>query len=525
MMLRTRNAVQGSLVVIVGVSLLLALAGMPADTRAAAKGKLVLAWHAGISAVWLDPQENISAITPYNFAYALHDALVKPMPGNLHTPALAEQFEVGNDFKTATFVLRKGIKFHHGDPVTPADVKFTFEHYRGGQAKVLHEKTERIELVDDRTIRFHFKEPFLDFMAIYGTPGSGAGWIVPAKYYQQVGQDAFKQKPIGAGPYKLVRQQPGVELEFEAFEDYYRPVHVKTLIMKAVPEASTRFAMLQAGEADIIYLVSGELIDTVRKAPRFKLAPTPAGPWWIEFPGLQDPNNPFHHRQMRQAVSLALNRRALSQAETAGFAQPLGNFILPDWPGALKWPEFPHDVEQGKKLMAEAGWPRGVDVDWLTPLPPYFSLGERVISQLRGIDIRTKLRTMERATFFKLLEGGLKEWPGVQIILNIASAPGDWSSYYRAYLQCGGFSSLTCVPELDAKFATYEKSTDPGERQQLAEEIQRAVLENYYFVPVYRLAFVNALGPRIDVKDWQDIFATPQLTPYAVPWENLKVKD
>jgi peptide/nickel transport system substrate-binding protein len=113
---------------------------------------------------------------------------------------------------------------------------------------------------------------------LYGTSATGAGWIVPAKYYQQVGPDGFKQKPIGAGPYKLVRQEPGIRLEFEAFEDYYRPVHVKQLIMVSVPEASTRVAMLERGEADIMYLVPGELIERVKHMPGVQLAPTLGGP-------------------------------------------------------------------------------------------------------------------------------------------------------------------------------------------------------------------------------------------------------
>jgi Bacterial extracellular solute-binding proteins, family 5 Middle len=130
------------------------------------------------------------------------------------------------------------------------------------------------------TVHFHFKELFLDFPIIFGTANvSGAGWIVPAKYYQQVGAERFKQQPIGAGPYKLVRQEPGVRIELEAFADYYRPVHVKQLVMIAVPEVATRVAMLERGEADIIYLVPGELIETVGKIPGVMLAPVLSGSW------------------------------------------------------------------------------------------------------------------------------------------------------------------------------------------------------------------------------------------------------
>ena len=142
--------------------------------------------------------------------------------------------------------------------------------------------------MDQRTIRFHFKEPFLDFPLIFGTANvSGAGWVVPAKYYQQ-GADRFKQKPIGAGPYKLVSQEAGSKLELEAFADYYRPVHIKQFVMVSVPEATTRVA-LERGEADLIYMVPGELIDRVKNNPKLTLAPVLSGSWWLEFPGFQDP--------------------------------------------------------------------------------------------------------------------------------------------------------------------------------------------------------------------------------------------
>jgi peptide/nickel transport system substrate-binding protein len=491
--------------------------------KVAPTGKRVLAWHTGISSLWLDPQEQPALLTPTNFLYALHDALIKNSRAQFAAPALAERVDIAPDFTSATCVLRPGLKFHNAEPVTSADVQFTYEHYRGAQAAVLKEKTDKIEISDDRTIRFHFKAPFLDFPTIYGTGASGAGWVVPAKYYQQVGPDAFKQKPIGAGPYKLVHQEPGVRVEFEAFADYYRPVHTKQLVMISVPEAATRVAMLERGEADIMYLVPGELIDTVKKIPGVKLAPTLGGPFWLDFPGMQDPKNPFHDKRVREAVSLALDRQALSDAETGGYAPPLGNWIPDDWPGAIKWPAFEHNLAKAQHLLAEAGYPNGFNVDWLAPFPPYFSLGERIIGQLLQIGIRARLQTMERGTFLQRLESGREAFPGVQMVLIVSGTPGDWAGRYRAYLQCKGFASRTCVPELDAKFQHYEKSADPAQCQQLAEEIQRAILENYYVVPVFRLAFINAIGPRVVAEKWQDVFPSVQSV-YAYPWEDIRLK-
>ena len=133
---------------------------------------------------------------------------------------------------------------------------------------------------------------------------------------------------------------------------------------------------------------------------------------------------------------------------------------------------------------------------------------------------------MERGVFLQKLQGGLKEWPGVQIIFNGTRMGGTWSSWYEAFFKCGGFSGRDrlCVQELDTKFAQYEQSINPAERQKLAEEIQRGILENLYFVPVFRHAFVNAIGPRIAAQKWQDVFPTIT-TGYAFPWEDLKLKE
>jgi peptide/nickel transport system substrate-binding protein len=489
---------------------------------------MTLAWHVGIAARWLDPQEHDGTATPDNFLMALHDALIKNSGTTLYDhPALAERYEFAQDAKSATFWLRKGIKFHNGEPVTPEDIKFSYEHYRGAWANVLKEKTERIEIVDDRTVRFHFKEPFLDFPLLFGTANvSGAGWIVPAKYYQQVGPDGFKQKPIGAGPYKLVRQEAGSKLEFEAFADYYRPVHVKQFTMISVPEAATRVAMLERGEADLIYLVPGELIDRVKNNKKLMIAPVLSGSWWLEFPGFQDPKNPFHDKRVRQAVSLAIDRRAMNDAEAGGMGKISGNWINNDVQYAIEWPEFERNLEQAKQLMKEAGYPNGFTVDWLTPVPAYYSRGERIIAQLQDIGIRAKLQVMERGVFLQKQQAGLKEWPGIQIILNGARIGGSWSNWYESHFKCGGFNSKDriCVQELDTKFDTYLNSYNPDERKELAESIQRAILENYYFVPVFRHAFVNAIGPRIAAQKWQDVFSTIT-TGYAYPWEDIKLKE
>ena len=491
------------------------------------KGKMTLAWHTNIAPRWLDPGQHDGSATPDNFLNVLHDGLIKNYKKELYNHlALADQFEFAEDSKSATFRLRENIHFHDGSPVTPEDVKWSYEHYHGAWASFLKERTERTAILDKRTIRFQFKTPFLDFPRLFGTSNvCGAGWVVPAKYFEKVGKDKFVQKPIGAGPYKLVSQEPGVRLDFEAFDGYYAPVHVKNFSILSVPEAATRLAMLDRGEADIIYFITGDLVPKAMKDPKLMLAPVLSGNWWLEFPGFTDPKSPFHDKRVRQAISLAIDRDAMNQAECAGKGRVDGNWINDDVEYALDWEKWPHDIAKAKKLMAEAGFPNGFTYDWLTPAPPYYSRGERIIADLQKIGIRGKMQTMERGVYNAKRQAGRKAWPGTNIILVGARIGASWANWYESLFKCGGRlgADAICVKELDEKFQKYSNSTNPPERKQLAEEIQREILENYYFVPVFRHAFMCAIGPRIDAKNWQDVFPTIT-TGYAYPFEEIKLK-
>jgi len=508
------------------------LAGISAPMRApraasvVPAGKMTLAWHTSIAERWLDPQQHDGTASPDNFLNALQDGLIKNFRKQKYDHlALAEKFEFAEDAKSATFDLRQGVKFHDGSPVTPADVKWSYEHYRGAWQEVLRKQNAGIELIGDRTIRFHFNQPFLDFPILMGTSNvCGAAWPVPSKYYQEQGPAGYLQKPIGAGPYRLVSQEPGVKLEFEAFPDYYRPIHIKHLTMVSVPEAATRIAMLERGEADLIYFVPGELIARVKNNPKLKLAPVVSANWWLEFPGFQDPKSPFHDKRVREAISLAIDRDEMNNAECDGMGVTDGNWIDDDVEYGMPWGKWPHDIAKAKKLLAEAGYPNGFAVDWVTPVPDYYSRGERIVTQLEAIGIHSRLQVMERGVFLKRMEGTLRNWPGVQIILNAARIGGTWSNWYDTMFKCGGFQSkdFFCVKPLDDQFATYLASDNPKERQQIAYKIQTTMLEEYYVVPVFRHAFVNAIGPRIKAATWHDVFPTIT-TGYAYPWEDIQL--
>jgi peptide/nickel transport system substrate-binding protein len=289
--------------------------------RAAAQtkpdGEMRWALYVSLVPAWLDPAEVVGVLTPFWVLYAIHDALVKPMPGNMLTPSLAESWTVSPDQKTYEFKLREGVKFHNGEPLTAEDVKFSFQRAKG---KILHEKVKDVVIVDPLRVRFVLHEPWPDFMMFYGTFTSGAAWVVPKKYVEQVGVDGFKKHPIGLGPYKFVSSTPGVDLVMEAYEGYWRKMpSVKRLVFKSVPEATTRLAMLKRGEVDVAYLLDATMAQDVKRDPTLKLAFSGGiGTFYLDFFDQWDARSPWHDRRVRLAASYAIDRRAISEAETLG---------------------------------------------------------------------------------------------------------------------------------------------------------------------------------------------------------------
>ena len=208
--------------------------------------------------------------------------------------ALADQFDFAEDAQSATFRLREGIKFHDGSPVTPDDVKWSYEHYHGAWAQVLHDETDQVKIVDKRTVRFHFKEPFLDFPRLMGTANvCGAGWVVPAKYYEKVGQGRVCRRSRSApGPTSSSPRSRALSSISRPSTTTTRPCTLRSSRLSACPMPATRVAMIERGEADIIYFIPGELIARIQSDPKIMLAPVVSGNWWLEFPGFQDPKKP-----------------------------------------------------------------------------------------------------------------------------------------------------------------------------------------------------------------------------------------
>ena len=490
----------------------------PTTPAPAADGEMRWGLHVTLAAKWLDPAETEAFSTPFMVLYAVHDALVKPMPGGLNTPSLAESWQESKDHLTFTFTLRKNARFHNGEPVTAEDVKFSFERYKGASATLLKEKVKEVQVLGPTQVRFVLKEPWADFMTFYGTTASGAAWIVPKKYVQQVGEDAFKTAPVGAGPYKVVSFKPGVEIVMEAFDGYWRKApSVKRLVMRSMPEETTRAAALRNGEVDIAYLLTGPTAEAIQKTPGYQVkAPLLSGAFWLELPDQWDPKSPWHDRRVRLAASLAIDREAVNQAETLGFSRLTGSIVPRIFQYAVVYEPPAYNPAQARKLLAEAGYPNGFDAGDFYPFPPYNSMGEAIQGYLQAVGIRTRARTMERAAYFtawreKKLHG---------MILVITAAFGNAATRIEPYATKNGIYAYGSRPEIDDLYVRQGRELDPRKREQLVGQIQKIMHDEVLNIPIYELAFIWGIGPRVAEGGAGLI---PGFS-YSAPAEDLKLK-
>jgi peptide/nickel transport system substrate-binding protein len=489
-------------------------AGVP-GVAAAPEGTLTIAMHFSPVTRWLDPAEGESTITPYLLLYALHDGLLKPMPGVGSGPSLAQSWAMSKDMLSADFTLRPA-KFHNGEPVTAEDVKFSFERYRGGAAKVLKDAVKEIQTPAPNRVRFVFKDPWPDFGAFFGTFVASAGWVVPKKYFERVGEDGFRKAPVGAGPYKFVSFNPGVELVVEAFDGYWRKQpSIKRIIFRSLPDETTRAAALKSGEVDLAMLLSGPTAQDIKRTPGMRLAAPLLGIFWLDFPEQWDPKSPWADKRVRLAASMALDRQALNEAETLGLSRPTGSTVPRDFEFALPFEPHPYDPARARKLLAEAGYPNGFDGGELTPFPPYNSMGETIQGWLQAVGIRTRVRSMERGTFMT----SWREKKHRGVVLTISGVSGNAATRLESFVTKTGAFAYGSLPEVDDLFRRQAGELDRKKREAILHQIQRVLHEQVTQVPIYHLGFPIGVGPRMD-----DIMATAPPGFYMSPYEDLKLR-
>ncbi|MSP02886.1 MAG: ABC transporter substrate-binding protein [Acetobacteraceae bacterium] len=496
----------------------LGLGGTATTAAAAPQGQLTVAVHVSLTPTWFDPAESTGIVTPYLILYALHDGMVKSMPDGIRSPSLAESYSMSKDGLTFEFVIRNGALFHNGDPVTSEDVKFSFLRYQGSDHSLLKQRVDAIETPDARHIRFKLKQPWPDFLTFYAG-ATGAGWIVPSKYVTKVGDAGFKKAPIGAGPYKFVSYEPGLELVLEAFEPYWRGApKVKRIVMKVIPDESTRLIALKRGEVDIAYSIRGESAKALMETPGLGLkAAVVQGTFCVYFADQWDPKSPWHDQRVRHALSLAIDRNTINDALTLGKSRVTGSSIFPDMYEFYWQPPAPvFDPVKAKQLLATAGFPNGFDAGLYYCDSSYSNIGEAVVNNLQEVGIRVKLRPLERAAFIK----GFTDKTYKNLIQAGPGAFGNSATRLESFVVKGGPFAYGSYPDIDELFPVQAAEMDPVKREAILHQMQRMVHERTMFAPIWQLGFLNGIGPRVG----ESSFGRIPGFPYTAPYDEITLK-
>ena len=287
---------------------------------------------------------------------------------------------------------------------------------------------------------------------------------------EKVGDDGFKKAPIGAGPYKFVSFTPGVELVLEAFEQYWRKTpSVKRIVMKVIPDKSTRLAALKRGEIDIAYSVRAELAEELQRTPGLTLRPTVgSAPYWMYFPEQWDPKSPWHDRRVRLATKYALDYNTINQALTLGHSHITGS-VIPEnfefYDASCATPVY--DPDKAKQLLAEAGHPGGFDAGFYTCDVGVRRTSARPRSTTSAaVGIRAKLRPLERAAFFK----GYGDKKFKNIIQGASGAFGNAATRLQEFVVKGGAYAYGSYPEIDELFPQQAVELDRTKRAAILDE-------------------------------------------------------
>src|SRR5262245_30546782 len=480
-------------------------------------GQMTWAVHVSLAPTWFDPAETSGTITSYMVLYALHDAMVKPMPGNSLAPGLAESWSVSPDGSVSECLLRRRARFHNGVPVTAEDVKFSFERYRGSAAKVIKDRVAAVEMPDAGRVRFRLKQPWPDFMTFYAN-ATGSSWVVPKKYVETVGDEGFKKVPLGAGPYKFVSFNPGVELVLEASDHFWRKTpSVKRLVFRVIPDEATRLVALKRGEVDVAYLIRGALAEELRRTPGLTLRPTALNStFWINFLDQWDPKSPWYDRRVRRAAGLAVNRQGYNQAELLGTAKITGSMIPSGFDFYWPPPAPAYDPVRARALLAEAGYPNGFDAgEFFADLA--FTGPEAVVNDLRAVGLGLKLRPLERAAFMK----AFAEKKFKNLMYASSAVFGNAATRIESFVASGGMYVYGSYPDIDGLFRDQAGELDRKRREGALHRIQQLVHEKAMFAPLWEPSILSGVGPRVEDAGFGLIAGYP----YSAPYEDVRLKE
>lgn len=442
--------------------------------------------------------------------FNLYDGLVA-LSGDMMeiNPALATSWEKLDDLSWR-FTLREGVRFHNGEPFTAAAVKYSIERLLDPNAvrfNTDYQQLGEVEVVDDYTVIIHTKYPDPNFL-----PKMASLHMVPPEYTSSISEEQFSANPVGTGPYRFVSWTLGQQLVLEANDDYWggRP-SVDRLVFRPIPESSTRLAELQAGTVDIIVGLNYDAIPLVTADPDLRVEANTGRRTVFMHMDLFVGIEPLHDPRVRQAMSYAIDRQLLIDSVLNGYGTPLATIFRPDMAGySPDFEPYPYDPERARQLLAEAGYPDGFEVRFMTSdgiINKGVEVAEALGAMLGEVGIRTVILPVALQVMRDMYIGNPDPAGGnvePLFMFNYGAPTPDATSPLRALIGTGGIETFMYDPEFDDLIDQYASEMDVERRNAIAYRIQEKLYNELPLIALYLQLDTYGVNERLDWKARKD---------------------
>ena len=342
----------------------------------------------------LDPTAGAAAAIDEVLYANVFEGLTRIGPNGEVLPDLAESWTISDDGKVYTFKLHTGVKFHDGTDFNADDVKFSLDRARAADSvnaqKGLFAAIDTVEVVDPATVKVTLKNPQGSFL--YNMGWGDAVMVAP----ESAGTN--KEKPIGTGPFKFDHWAKGSEITLVKSEAYWgEPVSLDKAVFRIIPDAAAAVPAVLSGDVQAFPFFPPDAVSQIQSDPRFKVViGSTEGETILS---INNKKPPFDNLKVRQAISYALDRKAIIDGASGGLGTPIGSHMSPankayvDLTG-----EYPHDPAKAKELLKEAGFGNGIKATLKLPPPAYARDGGQIIaSELRDVGIDLEIIPVEWA--------------------------------------------------------------------------------------------------------------------------------
>jgi peptide/nickel transport system substrate-binding protein len=457
----------------------------------------------------LDP--NVTRDTTSNMYYGnMFEGLYDLDASGTPQPSLAMSHSV-IDPQIWEFKLREGVTFHDGTPFDAEAVKYTYDRTRDPDFKTgwrsFITPVDRVDVVDPLTVRIHTSVPFPTFLSqLSYLP------IVSPTAVERLGPVEFGKAPVGTGPYRFVEWVAGERLVMEANGDYWRePASIKRVVIRPIPELSTRISELETGGVDIILQVPPDQVQRLRVNPALQIIGKPSTQPMVLQVNTKAGNEILKDPRVREAISLAIDRKSVVEQLLLGEATIINGPVTAQYLGYDPEPPMPaYDPDRARQLLQEAG-AAGAAITYSTPSGRYVldtQIAEIVADQLRAIGLEVTVEPLEIAQYVQRLQN---RTIGDLVYIGIGSEDLYAGTVLKVYFGGDSVWSQYQDAELDAAIAESVAAPDDASRKAAAHAVVDTAIDQKAGIWLWDANYLFGINKRVTVEprsgDWHPILA------------------